>query len=131
MFNQLSKKDLTLMEQPENRLGSTIAVLVSLVLASLVVFIGVYPCGYYDVNSSAYAGYGHHSLSTVMTNGFRWDSDTVPEEVARHSGDGPYEARAELWVAALYVPVFISIIFLGLLIHNNFARVFVRFRDRD
>jgi len=116
MLGQLSKRDLTLREFRENRLGISLAVSVSIVVFIVVASIGVYPCGYYDSDSGAYAGHGYHSLSTVIGNGFFWNSDVVPDQSNYYHGNGPFYVIGEWWIAVLYIPIMMIIVLIGLMI---------------
>lgn len=76
----------------------------------MMVTADVYPCKYTDADTTAYAGYGHHSLTSVLANDFLWQEDDVPNRYTKYGGDGPYIVHAPAWTAALYVPIFLGVI---------------------
>ena len=90
------------------------ATIVCLALGALTALAPMYPCGY--TASGTRAGYGYHSLATVASEGFEWTSDMVPVAFPEFTGSGPYVAVGQQWIAAMYIPMFIAIIFLGWLI---------------
>ncbi len=94
------------------------AVGVCVALGVLACLAPAYPCGYSGSNEE-YAGYGYHSLAKAASEGFGWSADSVPVLYEKYSGTGPYEIKAEPWMAALYVPIFIAIAFLGFLIYSG------------
>jgi len=95
-----------------------VAVSVCVVLSALACLAPAYPCGYYGADEE-YAGYGYQSLAKVTSEGFGWGADSVPVPYERYSGTDPYEVKAGLWTAALYVPIFVAIIFLSFLIYSG------------
>jgi hypothetical protein len=93
-----------------------LATIVCLGLCIILSLASVLPCGYHDAADGKFAGYGYHSLADVASNGFEWNADAVPHLYERYSGTGPYIASAEYWVVALHFPIFLAIIFLGVVI---------------
>ncbi len=85
-------------------------------LGALLCLAPLMPCGYTGTADGLHAGYGHHSLADIMAKGLEWDTDTVPVPYERYSGAGPYTAAAQGWAIALYIPIFIAIVFLGRMI---------------
>lgn len=96
-----------------------LAAIVCIGLFLLTALSPIIPCGYCDAASNINAGYGYHSLAKVISEGFEWDSVTVPVISQGYDGTGPYIVTAEYWIAALYIPMFMAIIFLGWLIMNG------------
>ena len=88
------------------------AVALSILLIFLIVSADVYPCRYTDAKTSAYAGYGHHSLSSVLANDFPWVTDEVPHRYTKYGGDGPYVVMAPSWIVGLYIPIILGIFLL-------------------
>ena len=107
------------------------AVAIAVPLSCTVLFAHVYPCGYFDANSQVYAGYGHHSLFTVQANRLSWDTSSVPVMYEKYTGSGPYVVEAGLWVAILYVPIFLAIAYLGWLVFSRFAEILALFKIKD
>ena len=101
----------------------TLALATCLSLGAVISFASVLPCGYHDAADGKFAGYGYHSLAKVASEGFEWNAGNVPEPYEKYSGTGPYIASAEYWVVALYIPIFIGIIFLGWLILGGKERL--------
>jgi len=128
MLGMLSKKDLTLRESRGNRLGISLAVSMSIVLFIVVAMIGVYPCGYYDSDSSVYAGQGYHSLSTVMANGFYWHSDSMPDQLEYYHGEGPFYVIGKWWISIFYIPIILAIVLLGMMVMNVTPAFMARLR---
>jgi hypothetical protein len=100
-----------------------LALAICLGLSIMVSLGSVLPCSYHNAVDGKYAGYGHHSLVKVASEGLEWDSETVPELNPLYNGTGPYVASAQYWVALLYIPIFIAIIFLGWLIMGGKGRL--------
>ena len=111
------------MNIPWKRLA--VALPLCLCLAALVCALPIFPCGFFDASTDMYAGYGYHSLAEVASEGFSWDSATVPEPFEEYRGTGPFVAVAKWWVVALYIPIFLAITYLGLEISRGNVR-FIR-----
>ena len=99
----------------------TLALALPLLLSYVFFTAEVYPCSYSDVDSSVFAGYGHHSLTDVLSNGFSWTADGVPHQYVLYRGDGPYLVSACAWTIGLYVPIFLGLFLLGLVIFKIFS----------
>ena len=108
------------------RISYTLASAICLILLITLVFANIYPCGYWDqaqlYEDAGFAGYGHHSLVEVVGNGFFWESDGVPEPYVNYNGDGPYYAMGLWWISILYIPMFLGIIYLGIMLISYFER---------
>jgi hypothetical protein len=100
-----------------------VATAIAVSLCCVVLFVPFYPCGYLDANTQKYAGHGDHSLFTVLDNQFNWASDSVPVPSEKYTGSGPYMVEAGLWVAALYLPIFLAIAYLGWMIFSRLSEI--------
>ena len=101
-----------------------LALTICLGLGAIMSLASILPCGYHDAATGDYAGHGYHSLAEVVSEGFEWDSQTVPNPYEKYTGTGPYIATCEFWIAALFIPIFFAIIFLGWLIIGGNGRNF-------
>lgn len=107
-----------------------VATALAVSLSCVVLFAPIYPCGYFDANSQVYAGYGHHSLFTVLDNQFNWSSDYVPVPNEKYTGSGPYMVEAGLWTVVLYVPIFLAIAYLFWLIFSCLSDILALLKKR-
>ncbi|MDO9538081.1 MAG: hypothetical protein Q7J68_07165 [Thermoplasmata archaeon] len=111
------------MEKPSFK-NLAIALTICLSLGALTMFAPVFPCGYKDAASGATAGYGYHSLAKVASEGFQWDSASVPEPYVMYTGTGPYVVNANTWIALLYIPIILAIIYFGWFIISTEGQIF-------
>ena len=80
-------------------------------LAIEVLFLPMYPCGYFD--GSSYAGYGYHSMADILDRGMEWGESEVPNMSEKYLGDGPYMVQPQAWIMVLYAPILLAIAFFG------------------
>lgn len=112
------------------RISYTLASIICLVLMMTVLFANIYPCGYWSQSQlfeeEGYAGYGHHSLAEVLANGFFWGDEEIPAPNPDWETLGPpFYVVGYWWVAVLYIPIFIGIIFIGWLIAEERLSIFL------
>ena len=110
--------------QKSIRISYTLASAICLILLITVVSMNIYPCGYWDqaqlYEDEGYAGHGYHSMVEVVGNGFFWEADDVPVDNSNYRGDGPYYVMGLWWISVLYIPLFLGIIYLGIILTSYF-----------
>ena len=109
-------------------IGYALASGICAALMIVLLFASIYPCGYWDeaqlYEEEGFAGHGYHSFVEVVENGFFWEADDVPETYDLYRGDGPYYAIGLWWISLLYIPMFLGIIYLGILLIEYFEKQF-------
>ena len=103
------------------RLGHAIVSGICLILFITVIVAPMYPVGYWEQGKlwdikEGYAGHGYYSLAQVAEEGFFWEADEVPVEWEKSQAEAPYYAVGHWWVALFYVPIFLGILYLALII---------------
>ena len=78
----------------------------------ILLFGSFYPVGYFDAENESCAGYGHHSFAEIAANGFDWETNTVPVKNQLFEGTGPYVAMPAMWIAMLYIPIMLGIVYV-------------------
>jgi hypothetical protein len=106
----------------QSMINFALALAICLGLGIMVSLASVLPCSYHDAADGKFAGYGYHSLAKAASEGFEWNSDSVPEQSPLYSGTGPYVASVQYWIVLLYIPIFMAIVFLGWLIMGGKKR---------
>ncbi len=109
-------------------IGYALASVICAVLMIVLLFASIYPCGYWDearlYEEEGFAGHGYHSFVDVVGNVFFWEADEVPESFDKYQGDGPYYVMGLWWISLLYVPMFLGIFYLGIILIGYFEKQF-------
>ena len=118
------------------RINYAIASVICLVLIITVIFANIYPCGYWSQDQlfekEGYAGYGYHSLAEVLSNGYFWEADEIPEPNPDWRTLGPeFYVVGYWWVSVMYIPIFLGIFYVGWLIAQNGLSVFLPGRKQN